>query len=191
MLYLSSFQCYFFTWIIRLLLLYPVRCKIWANRLLDRIGLKLAYKSRTKAIKYYKLDEELATDPDRKAVFEALNLKWKNEVAKMAETDAQQSTQRVTDENNFLYKNNARSPNNKPKESTQNCVVDHTTEEWSKPEIIEDVSALLSDCESLEMLADLRKCDIPPDTFKQASRCLQAEKRQQIKEWVLELNAAV
>ena len=57
-----------------------------AIRLLDRLGLKLAYSKKNNGIKYYKLDEELAIDRDRLDVFYALDRKWQKEVTKMAET---------------------------------------------------------------------------------------------------------
>jgi glucose-6-phosphate 1-dehydrogenase len=91
-------------------------------------------------------------------------------------------------ENNFLIKNEATSRKNKPEESTENRVVDYTTEDWNKPEEIENVVSLLASCESLEMLAELRECAIPPAVFKAAAKSLEAGKRQQIKEWVLMLN---
>ena len=62
------------------------------------------------------------------------------------------------------------------------------TEDWNKPEEIENVVSLLASCESLEMLAELRECAIPPAVFKAAAKSLGAGKRQQIKEWVLMLN---
>jgi len=61
-------------------------------------------------------------------------------------------------------------------------------EQWNQPEEIENVASLLKDCESLDMLAELRQCDIPSSVLKQASRGLEASKRKQIKQWVLELN---
>lgn len=161
-----------------------------ANRILDRLGIKLAYSTRTNAIKYYKLDEELVNDPDRKAVFEALNLKWKNEVVKMAEAKAQQSTQPVTNENNFLYKNEASSPNNKPEELAQNSVVEHTTEEWLTPKNLADTASLLSACDNPEMLADVRAA-VPPYALKAACKLLPKLRLIQIKQWVLQLNSVM
>ncbi len=158
-----------------------------ANKLLDRLGLKLAYSSRIEKIKYYKLDEELATDRDRKAVFDALNLKWKNEVAKMAEVQAPQATQQMTEPNNFLYKNNGRSGNYKPEELPQNHVVSHTTDEWLTDENLADTANLLEACDDAEMLEDIRTC-FPARALKAASRLLPESKRTQIKQWVLGLN---
>lgn len=159
-----------------------------ANRLLNRLGLKLAYSTRTKEIKYYKLDEELVNDPDRKAVFDALNLKWKNEEIKMAEAKAQQSIQSVTNENNFLYKNKASSPNNKPEELAENYVVECTTEEWLEPENLADTAALLSACDDAQMLADVRAV-VPDYALKEACKLLPKLRLIQLKQWVLQLNS--
>jgi hypothetical protein len=164
-----------------------------ANRILDRFGLKLAY-SRTEKIdkvkrRYYKLDEDSAIDPDRQAVFDALNLKWENVKRQIVETLATKSKTGGQNSNNFLYNNQTSVPQNKPEESTENSVVDHTTEVWNKPEEIEIIASWLNDCESLEMLSVLRESSVPPSVFKEASRRLSASKREQIKEWVLELNA--
>lgn len=65
------------------------------------------------------------------------------------------------------------------------------TEEWSKPEDVENIASFLAACESRDMLRELRECDIPPPAFKQACKHLQATKRKQIKQWVLELNEIV
>jgi hypothetical protein len=62
----------------------------------------------------------------------------------MAETHTQTAKTNGTDENNFLYKNEAQSRENKPEELTKNHVVDHTTEAWNKPEEIENVASLLA-----------------------------------------------
>jgi hypothetical protein len=61
-------------------------------------------------------------------------------------------------------------------------------EQWNQPEEIKAIASLLADCESLEMLAELRECDIPPAVFKAAAKGLEAAKRRQIKDWVLTLN---
>jgi len=61
-------------------------------------------------------------------------------------------------------------------------------EQWNQPEEIKAVASLLADCESIEMLAELRECAIPTVVFKTAARSLKAGKRQQIKDWVLTLN---
>ncbi|MGI8500678.1 MAG: plasmid replication protein, CyRepA1 family, partial [Hassallia sp.] len=159
-----------------------------ANRLLDRIGLKLAYSSRTETTKYYKLDEELATDPDRQAVFDALNLKWEKEKIKMAERKAGQESQRMTNENNILINNRASSGNNKPEELPENHVVEHTTEEWLKPENLVDTAALLEACESAEMIEDVRAA-VPSYVLKAASKLLQPSKFIQLKQWVSQLNS--
>jgi len=61
-------------------------------------------------------------------------------------------------------------------------------EQWNQPEEIKAIARLLADCENLEMLAELRECDIPPAVFKAAAKGLEAAKRRQIKDWVLTLN---
>lgn len=93
---------------------YPIAV---ADKLLSKLGLALDYSKKNDGIKYYKLDEELANDSDRKAVFEALNLKWQNEKAKMAEMTAQHQKTNGTNENNFLYKNSSSSREIKPEEN--------------------------------------------------------------------------
>jgi hypothetical protein len=151
-----------------------------ADKLLNRLGLGLSYSSRTERVKYYKLNEELATDPDRKAVFEALNLKWKNEVSKMTEYKPQQETQRMTEQNNFLYKNNGQSGNNKPGELAQNHVVFHTTDEWLTDENLANTANLLESCEDTEMLKDVP--DFSRDVEKKyGSRLLIANQSNEIK----------
>jgi Origin of replication binding protein len=60
--------------------------------------------------------------------------------------------------------------------------------EWSQPENIQYVTQLLEYCENAEMLADLRECDIPPNIFRIASRHLPIDKREQIRDWVLQDN---
>ena len=62
-------------------------------------------------------------------------------------------------------------------------------EEWKNPSDIQKISDYLADCESLEMLAELRECDIPPAVFKAAARSLEPTKRRQIRDWVLMLNS--
>ena len=58
--------------------------------------------------------------------------------------------------------------------------------EWYKPENIADVTQMLTLCDSSESLELLRKCDIPPEIFKAASRKLPKDKRDEIRQWVLE-----
>jgi hypothetical protein len=162
-----------------------------ADKLLDRLGLALVYhrqaRGETGRVKYYKLNEELASDGDRQAVFNALNLKWQNEVAKMAETLTHNQSQPSPHENNFLYKNNHAVTPDKPDELTQNHVVEHTTDEWLTDENLADTANLLEDCENTGMLEDIRAC-FPTRALKAASRLLPESKRTQIKQWVLELN---
>jgi hypothetical protein len=56
---------------------------------------------------------------------------------------------------------------------------------WNKPETLTDLAELLAACDSQEMLADLRGCDIPSDALRVAARQLPAEKWQQVRAWVL------
>jgi hypothetical protein len=146
-----------------------------ANKLLDRLGLKLAYSRRDKTTKYYKMDEELAIDPDRKAVFEALDRKWKDELSSIAERQSQYEQKRLTHENNILIENKAVLTKNKPEELVPNYVVEHTTEEWLTPENLADTASLLESCETVEMLAA-------------ASKLLPKPKVVEIKQWVLQSN---
>jgi hypothetical protein len=60
---------------------------------------------------------------------------------------------------------------------------------WNQPEQIETVTSLLADCESIEMLAELRECAIPTSILKTAVKGLDATKREQIRDWVLKLNS--
>ncbi|MBW4608325.1 MAG: hypothetical protein KME22_14195 [Hassallia sp. WJT32-NPBG1] len=159
-----------------------------ANKILDRLGFKLKYDRRDKNSKYYKLDEKLANDPDRQAVFDALNLKWKNELLKIAEAKVQKALQPMTTENNFLYKNEVRSPNNKPEKSAQINVANHTTEEWLSAENLANTANWLEACESVEMLADIRAA-LPSHALKEACKLLPKFRLIQLKQWVLELNS--
>ena len=107
----------------------------------------------------------------------------------MAETKAQYAENAGQILNNILINNQASVRIIKPEESPENHVVDHTTEEWNKPEHLEKIASYLADCESRDMLRELRECHyVPPFVFKQACRQLEAGKREQIKQWVLELN---
>jgi len=63
-------------------------------------------------------------------------------------------------------------------------------EEWNQPGTIADVAQMLSDCEDQGMLAMLRQCEIPVEVFRLAGRQLPSEKREQIRQWVLEQNSA-
>jgi hypothetical protein len=56
-------------------------------------------------------------------------------------------------------------------------------------EEIEFVARFLADCESAEMVAELRQC-IPQAVLKAAAKGLEAGKRRQIREWVLVLNSS-
>ena len=165
------------------------------NRILDRIGLRLTYarkeKSSGNVVRYYKISEELATDRDRIAVFQALDQRWQERKQKTAETNSQQGIDRGQIKNKILYKNDPSVPENKPEELAQNYVVHYTTQnwKWQQPEAIADVTEMLNACEDTEMLALLRRCEVPADIFRLAARQLPSEKREQIKQWVIEQNA--
>ena len=164
-----------------------------ASRILDRIGLGLTYSRRDKQgdrVRYYKLNEELATDSDRKAVWEALDQRWRERFSKNAETSSQQGQNLVQNENDFLYITEASGQENQPQELGQNCVVDHTTEQWKEEEIL-DLALALEGCEEPETLDLLRQCqDIPIPAFKAASDLLPSRKREQIRQWVMDQNSA-
>jgi len=56
-------------------------------------------------------------------------------------------------------------------------------------QMIEDAVILLRDCDTIELLADLRKYSpISPKAFRRAARRLQSSHYKQVMEWVLELN---
>ncbi len=63
-------------------------------------------------------------------------------------------------------------------------------QEWNQLEVVADVAKLLECCENSEMLADLRQCDIPSEVFKAAAQQLPREKRDQIRQWVVQQNIA-
>jgi len=99
-----------------------------ANRLLERIGLKLISSRKANQgkgrVKYYKLDKDRATDKSVSAVLDSLNLKWKNELTKMAETHPQSELQPGQNFSRVLYKNKSSVPQNQPQNSH---VITHTT----------------------------------------------------------------
>jgi hypothetical protein len=64
----------------------------------------------------------------------------------------------------------------------------NSTDEWMQPESILYVTGLLDYCNNAEMVADLRRSDIPPNIFRIASRHLPIDKREQIRDWVLQDN---
>jgi len=159
-----------------------------ANRILDRIGLRLGYtrkeKSSGNVLRYYKLKEELAIDCDRQAVWEALNQRWQERKSKIAENQAQHDVDRGQIKNNFLCKNNPSVPENKPEESPQNYVVEDTTDEWLTPENLASIAEDLEFCEDAETLEQLRGC-YPAYALKAASNLLKPQKRKQIRLWVI------
>lgn len=62
---------------------------------------------------------------------------------------------------------------------------ENLSEEWLTPESIADVAAMLEFCDTPEMLAELRKCNIPIEVLKVAAHRLPKDKYAQIKEWVV------
>ncbi len=162
-----------------------------ANRILDRIGLALTYSSSKGAkesrVRYYKLNQELATDSDREAVWNALNQRWQERQLKMAETTAQQGKIGVQIENNLLDKNSPSAHQNKPDESTQNDVVDYTTNASTveahevDQELLLGVTEMLQDVENEEMLNDLRAI-YPSGLLRLAARGLCSEQKHRLRQ---------
>ncbi|MGI2908609.1 hypothetical protein, partial [Tolypothrix sp. VBCCA 56010] len=75
-----------------------------------------------------------------------------------------------------------------PEESTENPVVEHTTEEWLQPENLAETANWLRDCENAEMLGAVRSA-VPSYVLKEACKLLPNLKLVQIKQWVLYLNS--
>ncbi len=149
-----------------------------ANRILDRIGLGLTYSRRDKVgnrLRYYKLDEKLAVDGDRQAVWEALNQRWFERQNKIAESQAQREKKPVQNESKILDNNKASGQENKPDEFTT--------------ESLNDAVELLQYCEDAETLRYLRDA-IAPALLKEAAKLLPQEKATQIRQWVCDQNAA-
>jgi hypothetical protein len=127
-----------------------------ANRILDRLGLAVRYHRKEQIngerIRYYKLDEELATDSDRQAVWSALNLRWQNEISQIAQSQSQQSSEGGQNSPKSLYNNQSSVHLNKPEELPQNPVVDHATEEWLDPENLCSMSEDFKRCDNSDEL---------------------------------------
>jgi len=74
-----------------------------------------------------------------------------------------------------------------PTTNTQN--IQDTEDKEPTQQMIEDAVILLSGCDTIELLADLRKYSpISPKAFRKAARRLQSSHYNQVMEWVLELN---
>ncbi|MGF1672162.1 MAG: plasmid replication protein, CyRepA1 family, partial [Rivularia sp. (in: cyanobacteria)] len=97
------------------------------NRLLEKVGLKMVtsrIEQQNKAKKrYYKLNQELLKDPDRNAIIESLNLKFKNDSAECPQNQLQQAEQRRQEFDISYNKNETSVSENKPvNEVIQNVV---------------------------------------------------------------------
>ncbi|MBA3920161.1 MAG: hypothetical protein H0X31_00060 [Nostocaceae cyanobacterium] len=105
-----------------------------ANRLLERIGLKLVCSRKANQekgrIKYYKLDNAYSTDKDVSAVLESLNLKSQKEADKMAEAHNQKHSQPGQNFGRVLYKNKSSVPVNQPENFS---VISSTTKPDNSP----------------------------------------------------------
>lgn len=124
-------------------------------------------------------------------------MKFKNEPVKTTQAQSQQAAQPGHKLNNCLYNNQTSVPENKPEEKVLQDVVNNPNpqsptpyaQEWNSPEVITDVAGMLGCCDSPEMLHELRECDIPVPVLKLAARQLTADKRNQIREWVMASSA--
>jgi len=67
--------------------------------------------------------------------------------------------------------------------------MNHSIQEWLTPASLSYLSECLQACQSPEMLADLRAI-APPEALKESAKRLSGKKRQQLKQWVEELNSA-
>ena len=166
-----------------------------ANRILARIGLALTYNSskgtKESRVRYYKLSEELATDSDRRAVWSALEQRWRERFSKIAINTSQQGQNGVQNEKNFLDKTEPSAHQNQPEESPQNYVVDHTTDDWLTPESLASIAGDLEasfEADDAEILAELRLL-CPPYALRSASLLVPVSSREQIRQWVVSQNA--
>ena len=66
---------------------------------------------------------------------------------------------------------------------------ENLSEEWLTPESIADVAEMLEFCDTPEMLAELRECNIPIEVLKVAAHRLPKDKYAQVKEWVVATTA--
>ncbi len=162
----------------------PIRL---AQRILSRLGLGLTYVGRKggrgNQVKYYNLSQELATDPDRAAVFEALKIRWSNQLAKTAQSQHHSQKERSPDENNFLYINDHADYQNQPESLPKTDVINHTTTEEENriaPQITEMLAGC-DDCEVLRVLWDSR--EISPALFRAALEMLPDSPH---KNWILQ-----
>jgi len=62
-------------------------------------------------------------------------------------------------------------------------------EEWITPASISYLAECLQYCQNAEMLSDLRAI-APVEALREAAKRLSRKKREQIKEWVQQLNSA-
>lgn len=94
----------------------------------------------------------------------------------------------MLDKHRFHVKRTFHERDNPRSHDTVFCIPATEMTEWNQPEVITDVAKLLGCCENSEMLAELRRCDIPSEVFKIAARQLPCQKRNQIRQWVLKQN---
>lgn len=64
-----------------------------------------------------------------------------------------------------------------------------TLQEWLEPSSIGYLSDCLQSCSSPEMVQDLRKF-VPAEALREATKRLSKPKREQLKNWVVMLNAS-
>lgn len=65
----------------------------------------------------------------------------------------------------------------------------NSLQEWLSPQSLACLAEWLQFCRNAEMLAELRAIT-PPEALKESAKRLSLTKREQIKSWVLALNAA-
>lgn len=117
-----------------------------ANKILDRIGLALAYSRREgdgDRTRYYKLDGELANDEDRKTSFQALSLRWEKSKMTAAEAHAQHEKNHVQKTEKSLYKNESSGRESKPGEMPLADVLQKVTKS-QEAGIIENVPVVVA-----------------------------------------------
>ncbi|MEM7556967.1 MAG: hypothetical protein AAF378_23330, partial [Cyanobacteria bacterium P01_A01_bin.84] len=167
-----------------------------ANRILSRLGLGMMSAGQVREgkqrVRYYTFDPRPIHDEFRSSVFLAQKIRWEKDFAKMATSKLEQAIPVSQNSHHSLINNPSSVTAEKPnKEVDKSCstseVVVQNQEEWTKPESIKDVVDFLNAAEDPSALAALREF-IPADVLRLASRNLARDKRQQIREWVLEVS---
>jgi hypothetical protein len=105
-------------------------------------------------------------------------------------SDRREEVFRAWLERDILAREKAAAPKLEAQAAAKVAVVDYTTDEWLTDDNLVYIAETLEACESVEMLADLRK-SYPPYALKSASKRLDKSKLVQIKEWVSQLNNEV